>query len=403
MLLSLNLQPRRVSSRAHDVPLPGGAVPATPGRLLRSARHAVRDRVVGGAGIVVLLACMWFTCCWRNRKEQRSQVSSEKSPCPSREQALGFVLHSNSVHSNPSVPGSLPASTPRASSGPSGAFLVPMRAISPGSPHTIQPPRSMPHILMRGSEGSAGGLPGRLYAHSDNGDSLAAAQQWRAGPRSPLLLPREAAAPPLRRSYSADAELAAPASRSARDAGSGMARSFSAATEDGQPLPPPPPQPQPSAPPPPSPPPPPPLRTPRRDRGDAATAAQPSGAHTYAREGRASITPPLSDAQEQDVVAAARINAEVRKLGRTLRENGAYTHFTIHSMLGRGAFGTVYRGVPRPQPPHPPNATCMLQTVTADPPPQRRASRAHGICMLRPAHHDCEPCSSWSEFETARV
>lgn len=57
----------------------------------------------------------------------------------------------------------------------------------------------------------------------------------------------------------------------------------------------------------------------------------------------------VSDAAEQDVVAAARINEEVRKMGRTLSQSGGCTHFTILSLLGRGAFGTVYRGA-RPSP-----------------------------------------------------
>eukprot|EP00892_Ulva_mutabilis_P009198 jgi/Ulvmu1/6650/UM003_0288.1 len=265
-------------------------------------------------GIVVLVAT-WIGCCLRGRRKAWLH-SNEKTPCTSSEQALNFVLHSTPGRSVPSPPNSVNTSTPRGESGP---VRLPTRTHSPSSPRALQLPHVLQQHLLRGAGSRA--VPGRLYMHAK---AEGAAALWRPGPRSLRLPPLPLAAdasPLLRRSHSAGAKLEAaaaePPHRAALSAGGGLPRSFSAAANGPQPAPP-------------------------GGRSRAGSAYR--GSQGPNSEGSSQAQAQADDAQEQDVVAAALINAEVRKMGRTLRENGAYTHFNIHSMLGRGAFGTVYRG-----------------------------------------------------------
>lgn len=278
------------------------------------------------AGIVILSTCLWCVCCWRSHKARLASRSATHKQHPEAESdagdpalrdartpALGFVLHSLSGHSAPCVP----LSTPRGSSGPiSGPAAVPTH--SPGSPRMLQPRRSLPPHLFH----SVDDVPPRLYAHSDhNPDHDPDRLQWRLLQRSQRPMAAALEPPmPLRRSHSAGATLSREsAPRRPRTGDTPPARSFSAAAAPS------------------------PTHLSPRDRLDGCSSGRaqrpPLELQSEHQSERAS-----GSVKEHDVVAAARINEEVRKMGRTLRESGGYTHFTIQSMVGRGAFGTVYRG-----------------------------------------------------------
>lgn len=249
--------------------------------------------------------------------------------------------------SNQSAP-SGPPSTPR-----SGPPSEPVHSWAAASPSALPRPYALPPIIFH----SVDHIPARLYAHASP-PAPEDSQQWRLLQRSHRTLTPGDVEPPLRRSHSAGADLsscdAPPRPRAAEAA---PARSFSAALTAA----------------------PPPVERSAAHAGDATAAATP---RLHDRERRESL-PPGEATRQHDVVAAERINEEVRKMGRTLsRESGEQSHFTVQTMLGRGAFGTVYRGMPCSQ-----RASLWASTMA---PPCSPVHRTRQVTRrVACAHHQC--------------
>lgn len=182
------------ASTANAIILKGLLCPEFNASVLISSMHS-------RAGIVVLTTCLWCVCCWRSHAARRLSVA-DKGARPSRSQALSFVLHSMSGRSGASGA----VSSPRDSSGPESLGVAPGTGPPPhSSPPRIKPSNANPSSLFRSVDGVIPWLYDR--ASSTPPPEHHAPSRLLQRPNRPGTEAGEDGGVPLRRSYSAGAEL----------------------------------------------------------------------------------------------------------------------------------------------------------------------------------------------------